>query len=513
MSDQELRAALLGSPLLFTSTFYEIVNGRPFTISCPVGREPHAVTICKALKRIFLLSNKRQIISIPPGHGKSTFLSYFMAWTYAHYPDCNNIYTTHSADKASDVTYECKLVLESSFYKKLFPDTVISRAYSGKDDFKTDAGGRTKAFGIDGPITGCNAGYPYCDRYTGALFMDDLHKPGEIFSPARREGVIRKYNTVLKNRARGPNVPIFYIGHTLHQQDIVNFLKSGQDGSEWEQIILPAEDVHGNILDESLTTREYLDLEKKYNEYFYWSQLQQNPIIPGGSIFKDTDFLLLDKEPQILATFMTIDTAETDKNYNDPTVFSFWGIYKLIYNGIDTGEYGLHWLDCREIWVQPKELESQFWDFFKDSMRHPVKPGIVMIEKKSTGVTLASVLDSIPGLKVLGVERTKASGNKIARYFEMQRDVSKHKITFTRGAIHAESTIKHMTDLTENGAHAHDDRADTAYDAWCAVYKDKIITSSISSDAGFERTAQALASVYQSNNNAYQNMLRGLANR
>lgn len=504
----ELRAALLGSPLLFISTFYEIINSRPYNVSNPNSREPHAITISKQLKRVFNLDTKRLIISIPPGHGKSTIIGCFMAYCYAHYPDCNFIYASHTASKAADVVYMTKCILESSFYKKLFPASEISRAFNAKDDFKTVAGGRCKSFGSSGPITGCDAGFAYCDRFSGAVIMDDMHKADEVFSETIRQGIVDNYNMTIKNRPRGPNVPMLYIGHMLHQEDLPSYLKNGLDGNIWEQIVLPAEDDHGNILDEQITTREYLDIEKKVNEYVYWSQYQQLPIAPGGTIFKRDDFELLDIEPQMLCTFLTIDTAETDKNYNDATVFSFWGVYKLTNKFVKLdNEFGLHWLDCREIRVEPRDLEQQFWDFYAETMRHSVKPSIVIIEKKSTGVTLSSVLSQARGLRVLSVERTRASGNKITRYNEMQPTFAAKKVSLTKDAHHTEKCIKHMISLTRNGAHAHDDIADTAYDAWRATYKDKIVTSNFISSHVHDKIAEDIMSGYERQNASYQSMI------
>jgi predicted phage terminase large subunit-like protein len=507
LTKAERRVALLGSPLLFTSTFYELINGRPYSISEPVSREPHAITICKAFKKVFNLEEKHLIISIPPGHGKSTHLSYFIAWCYARYPDCNFIYVTHSADKASDVTFEAKLVLELPFYKELFPDSCISKAYSAKDDFKTIAGGRTKGFGSEGPITGCNAGYPHCNRFTGAILMDDMHKPKEVFSPTIRQGIVDNYSLTIKSRARGPNVPSLYIGHMLHEEDLPSFLKNGGDGNKWAQVILPAEDDHGNILDEGITTRAFLNNEKEKNAYVYWSQYQQKPQSPGGSIFQREFFVLRDSEPKMLATFLTCDTAETSKDYNDATVFSFWGIYKLTLNNIDMDMYGLHWIDCVELRVEPKDLEPEFWQFYTRCMRHDVKPQLVAIEKKSTGTTLISTLDTIPGLRIIPIERTRISGNKITRYNEMQKDFASKKVSLPAEGEHTETCIKHMLSLTRNGAHAHDDIADTAYDAWKITYLDKIVLCGTEARARHEETASNIMGGYQRANSLQSAML------
>jgi hypothetical protein len=53
-----------------------------------------------------------------------------------------------------------------------------------------------------------------------------------------------------------------------------------------------------------------------------------------------------------------------------------------------------------EIRIEPKDLQESFRDFYADCMVHPVKPLVAAIEKKSTGVTLISVLKDMRGLEI-----------------------------------------------------------------------------------------------------------------
>ena len=128
--------------------------------------------------------------------------------------------------------------------------------------------------------------------------------------------------------------------------------------------------------------------------------------------------------------------------------------------------YGLHWLNCRELRCEPKDLENEFYDFYAGCMRHKVKPTVAAIEKKSTGVTLCSILQSTPGLRIMDIQRTRAGGSKTTRFLECQPYVSAKRITFTKDARHAEMCIEHCRKITANNTHAHDDIADTLQ---CAV--------------------------------------------
>lgn len=465
--DQELRvlkAKLLGSLLFFTQTFYKLKTGRDFYISNPIGRESHHITICRALTRAFHLQDKRIYYNLPPGHGKSTFLIYFVAWAFAHYADCNFLYVSYSSPVATEHTYTIKQIMQLPQYREFF-GVEIATDSSAKDDFKTLQGGAVKAFGSQGSITGLNAGLPHLDRFSGALLIDDAHKPDEVHTDTIREKVIKNYDQTLKTRLRGQNVPIIGIGHRLHEADIFSHWESGKDGNHWEKLILPALDENNNVLDPVLDPIDFLKKEKEFNSYVYWSQYQQKPQPDGGGIFREDCFVLLDIEPKFLCTFITADTAETDKTYNDASVFSFWGLYEIEHQGQKTGELGLHWINCWEIRVEPAELEQRFLSFYSQCCVSNKKPAFVAIEKKSTGVTLLSVLKKMRGIDVRDITRTGKGNSKTARFLECQPYQHRRLISFTRDAEHVKTCITHCAKITANNTHAFDDICDTMADA------------------------------------------------
>ena len=69
----------------------------------------------------------------------------------------------------------------------------------------------------------------------------------------------------------------------------------------------------------------------------------------------------------------------------------------------------MHWIDCWELWCEPKDLAPNFTQFFTECMRYPVKPTMAAIEKKSTGTALLSVLSDFRGLHIVDIERNKMS--------------------------------------------------------------------------------------------------------
>ncbi len=473
---EQLAAELRGSLLEFTKTFYPLITGRDFIVSNPVGRESHIITICREYTRLFHEQRPAygKGINVPPGYGKSVLTCMFVAWCFAHYADCNFLYISYSHDLATKHTAFIKQIMSSRHYKYLF-DVHIGTDSRAKDNFKTTIGGEVGAFGAAGGITGCNAGNPGLPRFSGCVIIDDAHKPEEVHSATTRATVIRNYQETILQRPRDENVPILFIGQRLHEDDLAAFLLSGNDVRTWDFTILKGIDDAGNALYPEMQSIQYLRTLQERQPYVFSSQIQQNPIPSGGALFKENWFVLLDEEPEMLATFITADTAETTKSYNDATVFSMWGLYEIVEFGQKTGQYALHWLKCWEIRVEPKDLKPEFMSFYAECMLHPVKPLLALIEKKSTGVTLISLLDEVRGIQIKEVKRTKVDGSKTVRFIEMQPIIAAKLISFTKGAIHAEMCINHMAKITGNDSHKNDDICDTAYDAIKTALIDKTL--------------------------------------
>jgi predicted phage terminase large subunit-like protein len=361
-------------------------------------------------------------------------------------------------------------------YGYLF-DVYLCADSKAKDSFKTIQGGSIKAFGSSGSVTGQDAGLPGLDRFSGALVLDDAHKPDEAHSDNVRQGVIDNYDETIRQRCRGLNVPIICMGQRVHEADLTDFLTNGKDVDEWHTTIIKSLDECGNALYPEMMPKEKLLILQDKSPYVFASQYQQDPLPSGGGLFKPEWFILLDEEPIFLSTFITADTAETDKSWNDATVFSFFGIYEIEFLGNKTGQIGIHWIDCLEIRIEPKDLKDSFMDFYANCMLHKKPPSVAAIEKKSTGVTLLSTLGEIRGIQIRQIDRNRSSGSKTQRFIDIQSSVSSKLISFTEHARHADSCISHMSKITANNTHRHDDIADTLADAIRMALIEKTIYS------------------------------------
>ena len=454
----QLASELRSSLLEFTKFFYPLLTGRQFIVSQPVGRESHHITISKALTQASRLEihNHRLLINISPGSGKSTMLAMWVAWTLSKWPDSRYLYISYSKVLAAKHTETIKRIIQLPHYDFLF-DVRIRHDSKAREYFQTTNGGAVAAFGSGGAITGQDAGLPGQNRFSGAVIIDDAHKPDEVHSDTIRLSVIDNYRETIQQRARGINVPYIFIGQRLHEDDLAAYLLAGKDGYQWQTVILKSIDLAGNALYPEVNTLESLRIKQERDPYVFSSQYQQEPIPAGGALFKPEWFVLLDDEPDVIYTFITADTAETSKSYNDATAFSFWGIYEIISYDRKTGQYGLHWIDTLETRIEPKDLKETFLDFWQECMRYKKPPQMVAIEKKSTGGTLISLLSEIRTIRVMDIPRTRESGNKTKRFLDAQPYVAERRVSFPALGRHVKLCIDHMSKITANETHRWDD--------------------------------------------------------
>ena len=463
---EEFASILRGSLLEFTKYFTKYITGRDFIISEPFGQEPSQIILCRSLTSIFRLEQPgyNHSFHIAPGTGKTLQMCMFVAWTYTHYPDCNYLYISNSKDLATVATAFIKQIMTSEMYTWLF-DVHISKDSRAKEHFSTSEHGNVAAFGSDGGITGRNAGLPITNRWSGAVLYDDAEKPKTVHSDSIRLEIQRNYRETIAPRPRSPVVPILYIGQRLHEDDLANYFISDKDVRKWIVTLLPSEDVHGNPLHPHLYSKDYLSELREKAPYVYYSQHMQNPLPSGGSLFKPEWIVQLDKTPDICVSFITCDTAESSLAWNDASVFSFWGVYEIEYEGRKTGDVGLHWIDTVELRIEPKDLKEEFLDFWGECHRFKVPPSIAAIEKKSTGVTLISVLRDLRGITIRDIKRDRSSGSKGDRFVECQSFVGAKLVSIDKNAKHKDLVLNHISKITANGTHRHDDIMDTFCDA------------------------------------------------
>ncbi len=97
---------------------------------------------------------KRLLITLPPRSLKSICASVaFVAWLLGRDPSARVICASYSADLAGKHALDCRAVMESEWYRRLFPRTRISREKNAEHDFMTTRNGYRYSTSVSGTLT------------------------------------------------------------------------------------------------------------------------------------------------------------------------------------------------------------------------------------------------------------------------------------------------------------------------------------------------------------------------
>ena len=155
---------------------------RCFTSLSPGARfEPnwHIEAMAYHLEQVRLGKIKRLIINMPPRSLKSIVSSVaFPAFFLGHDPTKRLICVSYGSDLATKHANDCRSIMKSAWYRKMFPSTVVSALKDTEGEFLTTRNGYRLTTSLDGTLTG---------RGGDVIIIDDPLKPIDALSDAKRE--------------------------------------------------------------------------------------------------------------------------------------------------------------------------------------------------------------------------------------------------------------------------------------------------------------------------------------
>jgi hypothetical protein len=204
-------------------SFYEINPGKKLFMAKYIDLMASRLEACRQGKI------KRLILCVPPRYLKSHCVSVaFVAWLLGHNPATQIISASYAQPLASKHALECRTLMLSPFYRRLFR-TRLSPDKQAMDDFMTTNHGFRMATSVGGVLTGRGADF---------IIIDDALKPEEALSETQRTNVNRWFdNTLLSRLNNKANGCIIIVMQRLHQDDLVGHVLE-QD--TWEVLTLPA---------------------------------------------------------------------------------------------------------------------------------------------------------------------------------------------------------------------------------------------------------------------------------
>ena len=215
--------------------FYSFVQASLPVVSPGASFSPnwHIEAMAFALSRVLNGEIKRLIITVPPRSLKSICASVaFPAYVLGHDPTRRIICVSYARGLARKHANDCRALMRSPLYRRLFPKTGISGAKDTELEFATTLGGNRLATSVGGTLTG---------RGGNIIVIDDPMKPQDAHSEAARESTKQWYsNTLLSRLDDKTKDAIVVVMQRLHLDDLVGHLLE-QEGWTSPQ---PAGDCH-----------------------------------------------------------------------------------------------------------------------------------------------------------------------------------------------------------------------------------------------------------------------------
>lgn len=286
----------------------------------------HLEAIGWALEEIELAHNHRLIVNVPPRSLKSIIISVaWPAWLLGHDPCRRIVCISYSGELSRKLARDCRRVMESEWYRRIFPKSMLSRR-TAEHDFETVMGGGRFSTSVDGTLTG---------RGGDILIIDDPMKAGDAYSEAARRQVIEFFRGTalsrLNDKKRGA---IIVVMQRLHEEDLSGHLL---ETGGYRHLCLPARAVEdelipigpgehyrrpsGELLQAGRENEAFLaEQERLMGSAAYSAQYQQEPIPASGVMVQRRWLKHYDVVPQRYGGNRLVqswDTATKDGIFND----------------------------------------------------------------------------------------------------------------------------------------------------------------------------------------------------
>lgn len=233
------------------------------------------------------------IINMPPRSLKSVVTSIaWTAWLLGQNPSMQLICATYGARLSLRQSVDVRRIMQTAWYRKVFPETIIAADQGAKEKFDTTQGGYRMATSVGGSVTGDGG---------DILMLDDPMDPEGANSDAERENANEWVSGTFMSRANDQRNPrMVVVMQRLHEGDVTGVLLE-QGG--WTHLVLPAQFVKKTVIEINgkrwekdkgeylhegrLGNEELKRLERRMGAQAFAGQYMQNPTPLGGGEFKD----------------------------------------------------------------------------------------------------------------------------------------------------------------------------------------------------------------------------------
>lgn len=266
----------------------------------------HLDVFCDELQKVFervfagLPREYDLIFNVPFGTSKTSVISVLsQGWGWARMPEMRFLSATHTDSLALDIAARAKDVVTSDKYREYFPDVVIRPDRASKEDYANTEGGERKSCTVGGKTpTG---------RHSHVILVDDPIDPQGARSELELDTAAKFMMEVIPSRAVDKRVtPTILVMQRLSPRDptavMVNVAKT-PGAVPVRQICLPGEltdkvfppelkekYVDGLLDPVRMPKSVLVGFRAKLGTYAYAGQVLQEPVPPGGGMFKPQYF-------------------------------------------------------------------------------------------------------------------------------------------------------------------------------------------------------------------------------
>lgn len=257
----------------------------------------HHRRICRALDDVVDGKIKNLIINIAPRYGKTELVSkLFIAYGLAINPRSRFIHLSYSEDLVLDNSKDINDFVRSNAYRFLYPNVLVTDI--GAKKWYTSQGGGVYAVSSAGQVTGFGAGQmdedteewlnlPECDKFSGAIIIDDPLKPSDANSDIEREKVNARFENTIRSRVNSSRTPMIIVMQRLHERDLCGYLLE-KEPDEWTVLSLPCV-VDGPEGPRALwpfkDTLEDLERRRRNDAFVFETQYMQHPTPREGLMY------------------------------------------------------------------------------------------------------------------------------------------------------------------------------------------------------------------------------------
>lgn len=296
---RDLDAALrLRFDIFLMMVYYTLNPGKPYLDNW------HIDAMVFRANEIMCGNIRRLIVNVPPRNLKTiTFNIALSAFMLGHDPCLKSFAISYGERLAEDHAALFRKVIESDWYRRIFPATQIQRM--ANHEFYTTQGGFRRWTSISGAITGMGG---------DVFIVDDPLKPDDATSEIRRTGVNHWFGGTLLSRMDYKDRGIIIVAmQRLHLDDLTGYLLRETAG--WDHLELPAIAVTpqevpiwrdryyhrkvGEVLNPGFESVEVLkQLRDAMGSVQFSAQYQQRPVPLEGALVNPDWFQYYDSLPE-----------------------------------------------------------------------------------------------------------------------------------------------------------------------------------------------------------------------